>query len=250
LHGQTQNVSKFEFTPDGAKLIAVHFDGSTEMWHTATLRKVDGWRLAGKAYAVAVHPSGKWIATVGDDIRVFNPDGRQLHAFPAPKTNNGVVGLFFQPGTDNMIAAQSFEGLQIIRLGAGAPTIESIRDKVMTYNLVFNPDGTQIATTGPGPLDVTVFRFPQLEPLHVLRGHTASPMHFRFSPDGKRLATAATDGTLRLWDLASGQEVLTLDTPPCFDIAFSADGQRLAAGGPGAAIRVWDASRGAKADGR
>jgi WD40 repeat protein len=39
------------------------------------------------------------------------------------------------------------------------------------------------------------------------------PFSFSFSADGKRLASAAEDGTLRIWDTETAQQVLLL-TPP------------------------------------
>ena len=51
-----------------------------------------------------------------------------------------------------------------------------------------------------------------------------------FSPDGKRLAGAATDHTVKVWDAQTGQELLTLKghTEQVLSVAFSADGKRLA----------------------
>ena len=54
-----------------------------------------------------------------------------------------------------------------------------------------------------------------------------------FSPDGKRLASASGDGTVKVWDAATGQETLTLKghTGVVSSVAFSPDGKRLASAG-------------------
>ena len=65
-----------------------------------------------------------------------------------------------------------------------------------------------------------------------------------YNRDGSRLATVSNDRTVKIWDAASGQEILTLrgHTDGVYGVAFSPDGQRLATASADKTVKVWEAT--------
>jgi WD40 repeat protein len=91
-------------------------------------------------------------------------------------------------------------------------------------------------------------------PVLTYRGHFGAVRGEAWSPDGRRIASGSSDGTVEVWNAVTGQRILTyrgdtqfvlpaVDTPRAvLSIAWSPDGKRIASSGR--LIRVWDASTG------
>lgn len=74
-----------------------------------------------------------------------------------------------------------------------------------------------------------------------LRGHTGQLSMLAWSPDDTRVATGSLDGTVRVWDAASGQLLLTLlDVGTMNRLAWSPGGDQLAGVGSDGTARVWN----------
>ncbi|MCI0462730.1 MAG: protein kinase, partial [Gemmataceae bacterium] len=106
---------------------------------------------------------------------------------------------------------------------------------------------------GPGENDLRGFEWHYLwrraRSLFYLHGHRGGVHSVAFSPDGKLCASGSRDGTVKLWDVATGKlhGSLLAHSTWVFSIAFSPDGQRLASGGSDsghAHLQLWEVATG------
>jgi len=82
--------------------------------------------------------------------------------------------------------------------------------------------------------------------LRTLTGHTNSVNAVAISPDGKFAVSASDDSTLKVWDLASGQELKTLTghTNSVYAVAISPDGNFAVSASEDNTLKVWDLASG------
>ncbi len=97
--------------------------------------------------------------------------------------------------------------------------------------LAFHPDGGTLAITSNAA--VLLFAVATGKERKPCEGHRAAIRSVACSPDGKSIATASEDGTLRLWEARTGKPMAQLEMgwTELPRVVFSPDGKRFAASG-------------------
>src|SRR5262249_48778015 len=102
----------------------------------------------------------------------------------------------------------------------------------------WSPNGQMLVTSGVDK-NINVLTSHDLQPLHKLQGHTSYVWDVALSPDGNIIASGANDGTVRVWDIASGAAMAILEQKGgAYCVRFSLDGGLLAAMSE-EAIHLW-----------
>ncbi len=226
--GHMAIIKGIAFTPDGRQLVSASEDKTIRVWDLAsgkTVRTIRGESAAGpagKVYAMALSPDGKWLAAGG--------------WLTSPDVQGSVIRLY------------EFASGKLVALLKG--------HKSEVLGLAFSPDGSKLIS-GSGDSTAIIWDIPapprKLVPklLYWLEEHKDFIYAVGFSPDGSRAVTGSYDHDLRLWRVADGKEIahMTGHGDMVFSLAVAPDGT-IASGDKSGEIRLWDSGSGAGASGR
>jgi eukaryotic-like serine/threonine-protein kinase len=247
-------VNDLAFSPNGKRL-AIACPETTLIVNAAT--GAMAFVLREGAASVRFHPDGRRLATNGSDgVKVWDatgpPEFRTLNRGGWP----GIVSGTFIGNTEEFAACDRSGKVTIwdVRTGEGEHFPSPLTSKPQTA-FCCSPDGQFAAAaitpdeTKPAVMAVKVWNVMTGAPVSTLKGHLFPINGIVFRPDGRQLATAANDGTVRLWDVTRGTEVgfLKSNDPKKWRllcVAFSPDGALLAAGDGEGSVTVWEAATG------
>ena len=199
--------------------------------------------------AVAYEPKGKVLAVARRGRRgtASAPTGRRvLHALGRPSWQRERLGVFLRRHAIGAAAGDPGAAGEVrlwnVADGKLAPHASTVTRTPSTPSH-FPP------TARRSPAAATTRRsssgtWRPATPLRTLEGHNGAVFGLSFRNDGKVLASASGDRTMKLWDVATGGR---LDTRPesrkeLNAVLFSPDGKRVLAGGVDNRIRIWQVS--------
>ncbi|MBO3680478.1 hypothetical protein [Streptomyces sp. NEAU-YJ-81] len=236
LRGHTGPVNALAFTSDGRTLASGSTDHTVRIWDVGARRT--SAVLSTRAAALAISPDGRTLATGGaDQVRIWDVKTRRSTAVTSAHFSLTSPLLAFSPDGRTLVTPDGEEKGKVLlwntRSHRTAATLGGRRDAVRSVAL--SSDGRVIATADHS-LRLWTAKNPR--PLRTLTTSAERTYSLVFSPGGRRLASVENDGTVRLWDVATGHAVATFKGHTV--AAFSPDGKTLATLSDDRTVRLWD----------
>ena len=259
--------SAIALTPDGKQLIIADHAGRIDFWDLRTGRLAKQLQAPGREAinALKVSPDGRWLACGRMVPQV------QLWDLRTGKVER-VFSVFEQSGDDDVVQRLAFSPDSRVLFvginGIGPTACEIPSGKRIWnyngggYNLAADPGGMWIATGKNGsPTVVTILDATTGAALRSMALDTdlgedrerndITTVDRGFTPDGSRLVTFHEDGTIRVWNPATGREVNRLKSATDGQwrpggLAVSADGKWVAVreNRPTRRMLVWELASG------
>jgi WD40 repeat protein len=202
--GHTDLINTITFNLAGTLLASGSADGTVKLWST----------INGELITTLVgHQATVWTVA-------FSPNGRSL----ASGGNDGTLRLW------DTQTGQLKSGLS--------------NDKIPIANLAYQSKGDFLASARyDGTIEIWQTADTNRPPL-ILKGHQGTVGSVAFSPDltnSALLLSGGNDGTIRLWDMESSEEVARFQHEGAVrSVAFTADGKRMVSTGDSGLIKLWD----------
>lgn len=182
--------------------------------------------------------SGFWSLKDGDIVKVWDVETGESVGRDIGYKNPAKCAALSDDG--RWAFAASPDRAAIWEIGAGKPAVVIQKNSVLCA--AFAP-GTIRVYVGTEYGRIQVFEPPAAEPVRAFDDrHTDAIASLALSPNGELVATGGDDGTVRIWNAATGKEQWKLDAHSgrVVSVAFAANGHRLVSAGVDTTWHVWE----------
>jgi WD40 repeat protein/serine/threonine protein kinase len=241
LRGHKEKVHGVEFSPDGEWVATWSDDHTTRIWDVRTGQMIA--RLQGPwfVFSAAFSPDGEYLAACYASgtyqAGVYQIRGRREHLRLAGH-RYGTQSLAFHPRQPMLATGADDCDIIIWNASTWQPAHRWHTAESYVSALAYSSDGTLLASSNGTNSDDSLSDYPVVlwdaqthKPRQVLHGQRKGISSLSFERSGRRIASVCEDGSLMVWDTASGR---LLRREPVgsnlgLSVAFIGDGGRLAA---------------------
>lgn len=260
MPGHTAPVRSVAFSPDRNYIISSGDDGTTRVHNAANGNLIASYSGLGgtiSSSAVSADSTAFVVGTSDRNVVLRNlVNGTLLGQFAG---HTGSVNGVAINTSGNRIVSGDNDGIAIVWDVPSVSQVQTLTGHTAAVNSVaFSTANQAIVVTGSDDQTAKIWNAttgallltlaPVFQNGQLVSGHSNSVTSVAFSPDGTRVATASVDRTAKLWDTATGAEILTFTghNDRLTSVAFSPDGTQVITGSGDGTARIWSVATGAQ----
>ncbi|HEV3199579.1 MAG TPA: WD40 repeat domain-containing protein [Bryobacteraceae bacterium] len=239
LAGHTRDVNVVACSSDGKMIASGAEDEKTFLWDTAAHQEIASVAGGGAVMSVSISPDGKRIAS-GEryhKVNLLDPAGKVVKVLEGHDA--AVIATGFTADSKTLMTFSLDGGMRLWDAATGAPQ-GATKTPLDSYTAgAFSADGRWFAGGTSQSLylyNVAIKKAGiKMQPGIMVRA-------VAFSPDGKTVAAALNDQTVRLYSTADGKEMGSIAGVEANGLAYSPDGTKIAAAGHDNDVKLIDAA--------
>jgi len=230
----------FHKNPKSSRFASASKDGTVKIWDIELGRVLRG--LSGHTASVTcVRWGGMGLIYTGSQdrtVKVYNEEGKLCRTLEGHGHWVNSLAL----STDHALRTGSFD-----HTGKVYEDLQEAQDFALErYMTLRGPNGERLASCSD---DYTIFLWDpenSKKPIIRMTGHQQAINLISFSPDGRLIASASFDKSLKTWDGVTGKFKASLrgHVGAVYQVCWSSDSRMLVSGSKDSTLKLWDLTNG------